>query len=321
MSPSQRFERLIEHLHLLSESEAVDVSWNQHIPDPDNLAQQRQIDILVRRGDHVTHVECRLRKEKQDVGWIEELIGRRASLKADCIIAVSDSGFTEGAMRKADSHGIILRDLQGLSEEEVLKWGERLTLRVKWLHFGSMSLCFSIPSAYSGTVSIDQIADAFSASGKLYSILDAIKGALPHERLEQGDTLSASVRLRTDLAIGLCRIVQVEAVLRAWLTEETISFYSVDAYGPPGQPTCERRVSIGDASRLGIRIARCGDECSLLIDMSKVEPPANAMLYHYSMRSDTPVTLKYLQCFTLPLPTLLLEKKNFCMRPDDDAGA
>src|SRR5437764_13291010 len=98
--PSEQFERRIERIHRLLEQEAV-VTWNDRIPDPDNPNQPRQIDITIRPDGKLGMVECRLHKSRQDVKWIEEIIGRRASLRANAAIAVSASGFTDGARAKA----------------------------------------------------------------------------------------------------------------------------------------------------------------------------------------------------------------------------
>jgi hypothetical protein len=56
------------------------------------------------------------------------LIGRRVSLSAQVVIAVSSSGFTAGAIAKARKHGIILRDLQELTDGEIASWGQRVGL-------------------------------------------------------------------------------------------------------------------------------------------------------------------------------------------------
>ena len=94
--------------------------WDDHIPDPDNLSQPRQIDITIKRDGKLTLVECRHHRSRQNVKWIEEeRLGRRVSLKADSAIAVSSSGFTSGALTKAKKHGIVTRDLRKLTEQEI----------------------------------------------------------------------------------------------------------------------------------------------------------------------------------------------------------
>src|ERR1700682_3606049 len=119
METPESLERQIYRIHELLERSHDDVTWNDHIPDPDNPIQPRQIDITIRRDGKLTIVECRIHKEPQDVTWIEALIGRRMSLRASAVIAVSASGFTQGAQAKATQFGVILRDFDTLTQEEV----------------------------------------------------------------------------------------------------------------------------------------------------------------------------------------------------------
>lgn len=145
---SEKFERLITRIHELIEKPGTKVAWNEHIPDPDNPSRQRQVDITLRDSESVTHVECRIHKEKQDVKWIEELIGRRASLKADTIIAVSASGFTKGAIAKAEAHGVVLRDLLSLTEKEIKDWGKKTTVWIKYYEYQEVKIKFIFSSEY-----------------------------------------------------------------------------------------------------------------------------------------------------------------------------
>ncbi len=107
---SDEFEVMISRIHELLEGEGAIVKWNERILDPDNPAQGRQIDVLVTKNGLRTHIECRLRKVPQHVKWIEELMRRRTSLGTDAVVAISASGFTSGAIRKANRYGILLRD-------------------------------------------------------------------------------------------------------------------------------------------------------------------------------------------------------------------
>lgn len=97
---SDDFEIMVTRIHEILEDVGAIVEWNDKIPDPDNPNRARQIDVTVRKGDIFNIIECRLHKSKQNVKWIEELIGRRISLEADSVVAVSSSGFTSGAIKK-----------------------------------------------------------------------------------------------------------------------------------------------------------------------------------------------------------------------------
>ena len=116
----------------------ADVTWNDHIPDPDNPTQLRQIDITIRRDGELTIIECRLSRRRQDVKWIEELRGRRESLGAQTIIAVASAGFTVGAQKKAARFGVLLRDLRQLSDEEIQSWGDRVALKLYYYHYADV---------------------------------------------------------------------------------------------------------------------------------------------------------------------------------------
>ena len=142
LKPSEQFEQQIRRIHDLLEQPGSQITWNDHLPDPDNPLQSRQIDITIRREGKLTLVECRIHKEKQDVQWIEELIGRRLSLRADAVIAVSASGFTEGAICKAKAFGIILRDILTLTEQEIASWGHLTHVGLTFYEFKEVSLTF-----------------------------------------------------------------------------------------------------------------------------------------------------------------------------------
>src|SRR5690242_6846609 len=121
-SDADNFEIMVSQIATLLEGDKAEVTWNERIVDPDNSSQQRQIDVLVRKDNFITLIECRLHKSPQDVKWIEELIGRQVSLRADAIIAVSSSGFTKGAIAKAKRFGINLRTVDELSSDDIITW-------------------------------------------------------------------------------------------------------------------------------------------------------------------------------------------------------
>ena len=136
----REFEQLITQIHEVLDQTADKVVWNEHIPDPDNPGQLRQIDVTVTRKGRVTHIECRHRSAKQNATWVEELCGRRRSLKAHKIIGVSSSGFTKGAIAKAKRLGVILREFDELSYNEVSKWAEFPQVFVDFIQFNKALL-------------------------------------------------------------------------------------------------------------------------------------------------------------------------------------
>ena len=144
MKQSDEFEQRIHSIHELLEGAEAQVTWNDHLPDPDNPAQPRQIDVTIKRGRHLTLVECRIHKSRQGVKWIEELMGRRTSLRADSVIGVSSSGFTKGALLKAATYEIALRDLHSLTEPEIAKWGQSISMALLCYQYSDLTLSLTL---------------------------------------------------------------------------------------------------------------------------------------------------------------------------------
>ena len=139
---SDEFEILISRIHELLEGDDAIVEWNERIPDPDNPKQERQVDVLVRKDGLINLIECRLHKKPQDVKWIEELIGRRLSLEANAIVAVSASGFTSGAIKKAKKYGVILKDVNELTDEEICSWSRSIEISFFYYRYEDFKLSF-----------------------------------------------------------------------------------------------------------------------------------------------------------------------------------
>lgn len=66
-------------------------------------------------------IECRRRKKREDVTWIEQLATKMKNIGAECTIAVSSTGFSSDAAKIALDSGIELRCLSELSIEEINK--------------------------------------------------------------------------------------------------------------------------------------------------------------------------------------------------------
>jgi hypothetical protein len=148
MSSSADFERTIARIHGLIEAVGTIITWNDTVFGEADPERERQVDITIKRDDSTVHVECRMHSRPQDVGWIEQLIGRRTTLNADAMIAVSSSGFTEGALKTASHNGIVVRDLLTLTEQEIATWGSRVDVLIRYLRYKEPCIYFIFePSA------------------------------------------------------------------------------------------------------------------------------------------------------------------------------
>lgn len=143
---SEKFEKQIKRIHDVLVQDTAVVTWNDRIPDPHNPKQPRQIDITIKKETEIIHIECRDHKASQNTKWIEELFGRKVSLQATAMIAVSSSGFTEGAIIKAKALGIYLCDLRNLEAEEILSWGRKTVIKFTYYTFSNLKISFFIDS-------------------------------------------------------------------------------------------------------------------------------------------------------------------------------
>lgn len=83
----------------------------------------REVDASVRTkigtSNILITIECRKRRAKQDVTWIEQLSSKKHAIGASRTIAVSSSGFSPEAEAAARHHGIDLRRLSDVSVAEI----------------------------------------------------------------------------------------------------------------------------------------------------------------------------------------------------------
>lgn len=91
----------------------------------DPLAERkREIDVLVEfcDNDNVNRklaIECRKRKNVQDVTWIEQLQQKKEDLSLDYILATTTTSFTESAINKAKRHGVIIEKAETFNIDSV----------------------------------------------------------------------------------------------------------------------------------------------------------------------------------------------------------
>jgi len=276
---SKAFEQQIHRIYELLESTDAKVTWNDHLPDPDNPSRPRQIDITIRRNGQLALVECRHHRSPQDVQWIEALMGRRISLGADAIIAVSSSSFTAGALKKAKAHGIILRDLQKLTEPEIKSWGQRVTLTLYFYQYSDLevSLCFdreSITKLENNVVRLEleshpAMQSLFSAAAQQLGTLNLISGV-------HGAAAAVTFGLRIELAgfylLGE-RVLEVDFRGKARLISKKVTSPAVFAYGEPKRNMSERVANIERFSLGKTSIVHDAGRISVFLDVSQEKMP------------------------------------------------
>lgn len=85
----------------------------------------REVDVSLRTkvgtSTILVTIECRKRRPKQDVTWIEQLATKKSNIGASRTIAVSSAGFSAEAEAMALHHGIDLRRLSEVSAADINK--------------------------------------------------------------------------------------------------------------------------------------------------------------------------------------------------------
>ncbi|MBZ5689755.1 MAG: restriction endonuclease [Acidobacteriia bacterium] len=273
------FERQVRRIYELIAESGAEVTWNDHISDPDNPPRTRQIDVTIRRNSSLTLVECRLRKTPQDVQWIECLIGRRISLGAQSVIAVSSSGFTAGALAKARQYGIITRDLQRLSDKEVENWGKRIELRLYYYQYSDLGVSLRFSPESIQTIKLDSLRAERRWHSCLQSLFNAAAQKLTDANLLSGRLDGQKVKFGVEVVfdeVHLCGVPLERASLTG--SAELVAIEAdapvVHAYGEPNTSSTQREAVVQDFQSIGhTSITQSADRISTLIDLSQVEIP------------------------------------------------
>ena len=239
----------------------------------------RLVDVRLTSQLSVTIIECRLRQSRQNVQWIEELIGRRQSLQANKVIAVSSSGFTSGAIAKANSHDIITRDLRELTDDEVKHWGRSIALTLYFFAYSDIHLPIALHAASLQRLQMDGLKAELSQSPALISIFNAAAELVGQRLLpaieHQGLTVTFGGRLALE-DVRLCgeSVIDVQIEGKAKLVSQEVHAPTVSTYGSPTEPQANReaiieRFPLGETS-----IVHDGHRLSTFIDISHVKMPS-----------------------------------------------
>ncbi len=114
-------QRVLAYIHRQLAPLEAKVSESAELQEGTSGAM-REVDILIEQSvvglPSRVAVEFRDRGRRSDLEWIDQLIGKYADLGVDKVIAVSASGFSDSALRKARRHGVDARTLEGVLAAE-----------------------------------------------------------------------------------------------------------------------------------------------------------------------------------------------------------
>lgn len=295
---SDAFEQQIHRLLEVIESSGAAVTWDDRIPDPDNPEQPRQIDITIKLDGTLTLVECRHHKERQNVQWIEELIGRKASLRAVTVIAVSSSGFTAGAIKRATAFGIVVRDLTEVTADEAKNWGCTMTMQVYYYQYRDLKeiLFFQLDSI--PRLDLDVLAKELAVYPGRQSLFNA--SAVELDRLNllaqgrENEWIRFGIRLRLE-SFRLCgeSVEEVEFSGRAKRVATDIILPMTLAYGDPKENPTERSTLIQktSAGETGF-ITHNAAKVATIVDLSDIELPQNCQFRYVRTNASKTVDME-----------------------------
>jgi hypothetical protein len=275
---SDEFEQMITRVHELLEGQDADVKWNEKIPDPDNPKQPRQIDVLIRKENLLNLVECRIHKEKQNVKWIEELIGRRTSLNANAVIAVSANGFTHGAIKKAARYGIVINDLLQLSKEQIESWSKAIEISIFFYKFDGFEISLFFDLKDVNDLDHEIVAQELKAYHGLRSIFNAPLGFLDDQKLIVKENRNNNVNFCVTIKINGFflqgkEVKEIRVKGRATLEKIDLNVPMTLAYGMP-RSTAEARNTYIQKFDLGqTDVVHHNGNISISLDLSKLEVP------------------------------------------------
>ncbi len=275
MSPKE-FERQIGKLMSVLEGQDAKVHWDAKIPDPDNPSQERQVDVLIERDGLRTLVECRHRRNPQNVMWIEELLGRKVSLRANTVIAVSSSGFTRGACKKAQALGVILREFGSLTPTEIAAWGKGTQVFLLYLRLGRVDLNMVTP--FSMVRPVTRAARLIKkGNGEPWPVESLFNNMA--EQLRDVDTPKGVARAQMftkDCHVGGIKVDEI--LLQGEFERLRIPLFLpvVHVYGSPDEDSLRKMVSIEKVADTDFEIFRAPGEAFVVLDLSVAEPIKNA---------------------------------------------
>jgi hypothetical protein len=121
----KQLEETVAFLHKMLEDRPCKIETPDLIEDK-ITGQKREVDISIKTEVSsiplTIIVECRDRKYKQDVTWIEQVVTKCRNLNANKVIAVSANDFTQPAKEMAKHYGIETRVLKNITHDDVKSW-------------------------------------------------------------------------------------------------------------------------------------------------------------------------------------------------------
>jgi hypothetical protein len=201
------------------------------------------------------------------------------SLAADSVIAVSASGFTKGALKKAERFGIILRDLHALTDVEILHWGRSVALTLLFYQYSDLELSLVFDSASIPRLDEDRLKEELKSYPGLQSLFNAAAEQLDAVNLLGDERVGQTARFSFHLQLEnfcLCGepVIEVEFAGKAKAIDRDIVCPVVFAYGSPERGVEQRDVVVEQFSLGESVIIHDATRIAIFLDISALDMPS-----------------------------------------------
>jgi hypothetical protein len=225
----------------------ANVKSPDYIPDK-VTGTDKEVDVSIRyrigTAEVLVVIECRDRSEMEESTWIEQIATKSRDIGAAVTIAVSSSGFTEPAIKKANGHNILLRTTQDVEAKDVAQWLSVEEASFRYNLRELIKLQVQLYESSEGTAVVDEVQARFArdaadaglfvqiADGRTVTVNELFFKALQQNpdfwsRIPtDGIPIEAEFRIevpRNTLAIGTTAGTrEVELVAMKWKVKSTI---------------------------------------------------------------------------------------------------
>ncbi len=131
-------ELLVARIEAELSAAGVAIKSPDHLPDR-IAGGTREVDVSLRSkvgsADVLVIVECRDRRRREDVTWIEQVHSKRQAVGASRAIAVSSRAFSSKARIAAKNYGIEVRMLSQISDSDIRRWAGVLQVSLRDINY------------------------------------------------------------------------------------------------------------------------------------------------------------------------------------------
>ena len=188
-------------------------------------------------------------------------------MRADVVIAVSNSGFTRGAEAKAAQFGIILRDFNTLTQEEIRNWGKQRPVHLTFFEFTNNIITFWLRDLPATPI---VIADNLGNPVNWRSLFEPIMRHLDQDPKMSVPGAMAEGDMHFEGPIFISGVKVIKGMLSSHIRKvmRDVSLSSVVAYADPLGDGQSPKALVGSLDLGASEIVEAADTVTVVVDLS-----------------------------------------------------